>query len=101
MTEFQSRWLLDDVFVLDSTVHGYNILPENIVPGPFKERVGVQLSNTLWEGHRRLVPPGQAQWALSFERFQHGADPVIWHAVIEERQVVAHAGVEEMHLLGD
>ncbi len=32
---------------------------------------------------------------------QHGTDAVVRHAVVEEGQVVAHAGVEEMHVLGD
>jgi predicted TIM-barrel fold metal-dependent hydrolase len=74
-TTSRTRWFLDDVFVLDSTVHGYNTLPDNHVPGPYKEQVAVQLSNTLWEGHRRLVPANQPQWALSHERFQRAADP--------------------------
>jgi predicted TIM-barrel fold metal-dependent hydrolase len=87
MTDTQKRWDLDDVFVLDSTVHGYNTLPDNIMPGIYKERVGVQLSNTLWEGHRRLVPANEPRWALSYDRFQHGADPdLLGRALFAESQ---------------
>jgi len=87
MTDTQSRWPLDDVFVLDSTVHGYNNLPENIMPGRFHETVGVQLANTLWMGHSRLVPPNEPQWALPFDRFQRACDPdLLGRALFAESQ---------------
>ncbi|GAA5078150.1 hypothetical protein HNP84_009597 [Thermocatellispora tengchongensis] len=66
---------LQDVFVLDSTVHGYNTVPDNYVPGPYRERVAEQLSNTLYAGHRAILPDGDPKWTLSRERFQRGADP--------------------------
>jgi|HubBroStandDraft_6_1064221.scaffolds.fasta_scaffold44825_4 predicted TIM-barrel fold metal-dependent hydrolase len=66
---------LEDVFVLDSTVHGYNTRPDNYVPGPFKERVAAQLSDTLFRGHRGIVPGGDQRYVLDRERFQNGADP--------------------------
>src|SRR5204863_398140 len=59
-----ARWPLDDVFVIDSTIHGYNTLPENYTPGPFIDRVARQLSDTLYAGHSRLIPDGDPRWAL-------------------------------------
>jgi uncharacterized protein len=76
---------LEDVFVLDSTVHGYNTVPDNYVPGPYRERVAEQLSNTLYGGHRSILPDGDPKWALSKERFQRGADPeLLGTALFEE-----------------
>lgn len=87
MTDTRPRWPLDDVFILDSTVHGYNTLPENLVPSRFKERVGAQLANVLWEGHRRLIPPNEPQWALPLERFRRGHDPdLLGRALFAESQ---------------
>jgi hypothetical protein len=39
---------LEDVFVLDSTVHGCNTLEDNFVPDPYRERVAETLSNMLY-----------------------------------------------------
>ncbi|EIF31661.1 putative TIM-barrel fold metal-dependent hydrolase [Burkholderia sp. Ch1-1] len=75
MQDAQPRWPLDDVFVIDSTVHGYNTTLENHVDGIFKERVAIQLSDTLYAGHSKLIPDGDPKWALSRERFRHAADP--------------------------
>ena len=88
MTSIPSnRWHLDDVFIVDSTVHGYNTLPENHVEGRFKERVALQLSETLYQGHSKLIPDGDSKWALSREAFRHAADPeLIGHALFAESQ---------------
>jgi len=64
MIDTQTCWPLDDVFVLDSTVHGFNMLPENLVPSRFKERVGGQLNNAVWEVHQRQILPNEPQWKL-------------------------------------
>jgi predicted TIM-barrel fold metal-dependent hydrolase len=81
------RWHLDDVFVIDSTVHGYNVQPDNNVPGPYKERVAEQLASTLWFGHSKLLPGNDARWALDFESFLRGADPeLMGHALFGESQ---------------
>lgn len=66
---------LEDVFVLDSTVHGYNMRPDNYVPGPFRDRVAAQLARTLFQGHIGIVPRGDKRYVLDWERFQNGADP--------------------------
>lgn len=68
------RWPLDDVFILDSTVHAYNTAEHNQVPGPFKQRVAGMLSDTLWRGHSQLLPDGDPRWALDRERFMRGMD---------------------------
>ena len=82
-----SRWPLDDVFVLDSTVHGFNMLPENLVPSRFMERVGGQLNKAVWAAHQRQIPPNQPQWALPLERFQRGHDPdLLGRALFAESQ---------------
>ena len=87
MNESSNRWHLDDVFIIDSTVHGYNTLPENHVDGKFKERVAIQLSDTLFAGHSKLIPDGNPKWALSRERFRHAADPdLLGHALFAESQ---------------
>jgi predicted TIM-barrel fold metal-dependent hydrolase len=83
----QNRWPLDDVFVIDSTIHGYNVRPENFVPGPYKERVAEQLSNTLWQGHSKLLPGNEPKWSLDFESFQYGDDAeLLGHALFAESQ---------------
>jgi predicted TIM-barrel fold metal-dependent hydrolase len=66
---------LRDVFVLDSTVHGYNTLEENFVDSPYKERVAAQLAETLYLGHRSVDPGGDGRYLLDRERFRRGADP--------------------------
>jgi predicted TIM-barrel fold metal-dependent hydrolase len=71
---FEPRWALDDVFILDSTVHAYNTRDDNYVEGPFKMRVAAQLTDTLWRGHSQLLPDGDPRWALSYERFKRGMD---------------------------
>jgi len=66
---------LKDVFVLDSTVHGYNLHPDNYVDGPYRERVAAQLSETLYRGHVSIVPDGNERWILGpKERFFRGND---------------------------
>ena len=82
----QKRWPLDDVFIIDSTVHGYNTVPDNFVPGPFKERVAEQLSNTLYTGHSKLIPDGDPKWALPLERFQRPDPDLMGHALFGESQ---------------
>ncbi|MFM0277747.1 amidohydrolase family protein [Paraburkholderia sediminicola] len=87
MQSNQNRWPLDDIFVIDSTVHGYNTRPENHVEGKFKERVAIQLSDTLYAGHSKLVPDGDMKWVLPLERFRHAADPdLIGNALFGESQ---------------
>lgn len=66
---------LEDVFVLDSTVHGYNTTRENYTPGPYRDRVAGQLSRMLLDGHQNLLPDGDPKWAMTAERFRRGADP--------------------------
>ena len=44
---------------------------------------------------QRLAPVPEAELA------QHGGDPLIGDAAVEQRQVVANAGAEEMDVLGD
>lgn len=81
------RWPLDDVFILDSTVHAYNTRDDNLVEGPFRERVGTQLSETLWKGHSLLLPDGDPKWALDRERFKRGMDAqTLAHALFAESQ---------------
>lgn len=70
----QPRWPLDDVFILDSTVHAFNPSEDNHVEGPFKQRIAAQLSETLWRGHTQLLPDGNPKWALSEERFKRPMD---------------------------
>lgn len=67
---------LKDVFVLDSTVHGYNTTPANYVDSPYRDRVAAQLADTLYNAHRMMVPDGNVdRWTLPKDRFQHGHDP--------------------------
>ncbi|HTF49735.1 MAG TPA: amidohydrolase family protein [Pseudonocardia sp.] len=76
---------LEDVFVLDSTVHGYNTLEDNFVPGPYRERVAETLSNMLYGGHANIVPDGDPKWLLPRERFRRGHDPeLLGRALFEE-----------------
>jgi predicted TIM-barrel fold metal-dependent hydrolase len=87
MQATQNRWPLDDVFIIDSTIHGYNTLPQNHVDGPYKQRVAEQLSQTLWQGHSKLIPDGNPKWALPFDRFQKAADPeLLGRALFAESQ---------------
>ena len=84
MTEHAPREL-EDVFVLDSTVHGYNTREDNFADGPWKQRVAAQLADTLWAGHVSVVPGGDRRWLLSRERFRNGADPeLLAHALFAE-----------------
>ena len=81
------RWTLDDVFILDSTVHAYNTRDDNHVEGPFKQRIAAQLSDTLWRGHSQLLPDGDPRWALDYERFKRGMDAdTLAHALFAESQ---------------
>jgi predicted TIM-barrel fold metal-dependent hydrolase len=66
---------LEDVFVLDSTVHGYNTRVDNYTPGPYRDRVAGQLADTLYNGHRMLVPGGDQRYVLDRDRFRNGHDP--------------------------
>ena len=76
---------LEDVFVLDSTVHGYNTLEDNFVESPYKERVAAQLAETLYKGHTAVIPNGDRRYLLDRERFRHGADPdLLGHALFAE-----------------
>ncbi|HWK43699.1 MAG TPA: amidohydrolase family protein [Stellaceae bacterium] len=83
----QNRWPLDDVFIIDSTVHGYNTRPDNYVEGRFKDRVARQLSDTLYAGHSKLVPDGDPKWVLPLERFRLADDPdLIGRSLFAESQ---------------
>src|ERR1700678_2025587 len=75
MTAVRTARPLEDVFVIDSTVHGYNFRADNFVPGPYKERIAAQLTETLWGGHIGSVPFGDRRYVLSRERFENGHDP--------------------------
>jgi uncharacterized protein len=78
MSELQSyheHRELEDVFVLDSTVHGYNFRDENHVAGPFRERVARHLTETLWAGHVGSPPFGDTRYLLDRARFECGNDP--------------------------
>ena len=75
MTAVHTARPLEDVFVIDSTVHGYNFRADNFVPGPYKERVAAQLTETLWGGHVGNVPFGDKRYVLSRERFENGHNP--------------------------
>jgi predicted TIM-barrel fold metal-dependent hydrolase len=75
MTAVRTARPLEDVFVIDSTVHGYNFRADNFVPGPYKERIAAQLTETLWGGHIGSVPFGDKRYVLSRERFENGHDP--------------------------
>ena len=46
MASQANRWFLDDVFIIDSTVHGYNTLPGN----PVEHRAAQGIPVTM---HRR------------------------------------------------
>jgi len=76
---------LEDVFVLDSTVHGYNTREDNFVEGPYKQRVAENLANTLFAGHQSVVPNGDRRWLMERDRFRNGADPdLLGHALFAE-----------------
>jgi predicted TIM-barrel fold metal-dependent hydrolase len=75
MQKADTEQALKDTFILDSTVHGYNFRADNMVPGPFKERIAVQLAETLWRGHVNSAPNGDQRYVLSRERFLDMADP--------------------------
>jgi len=75
MTATQPQRPLEDVFVIDSTVHGYNFRSDNFVPGPYKERIAAQLAETLWGGHIGSVPLGDKRYILSREQFENGHNP--------------------------
>ena len=80
-----SHQSLQDVFVLDSTVHGYNTRVDNYVDSPYKDRVAAMLSDTLWKGHRAVVPFGDERYLLEREQFRNGADPhLLAHALFAE-----------------
>ena len=82
-----SRWHLDDVFIVYSTVHGCNTLPENHVGGQCKDRVALQLSETLYQSHWKMIPDGDSKWALPCDAFRHAADPdLMGYALFGESQ---------------
>lgn len=85
--DMNPRWPLDDLFVIDSTVHGYNVQPANHVDGRFRKTVAEQLSETLYVGHSKLIPDGDPKWALTRQEFLHAADPnLLGHALFAESQ---------------
>lgn len=76
---------LEDVFVIDSTVHGYNTRPDNFVDSPYRDRVAAMLSETLWKGHCAVVPFGDERYLLEREAFRSGHDPdLLGHALFAE-----------------
>lgn len=77
---------LDDVFVIDAVVHGYNFAPENQ-----KHPIAQQLADLLYHGvHVGFSPRGEAKWLLDYDRFVRGNDPdLLSNALFAESQTDA------------
>jgi predicted TIM-barrel fold metal-dependent hydrolase len=76
---------LDDVWVMDSTVHAYSLKPENSTAGEVSQR----LADALYHGlHRGFSPRGQDEYLLDEGRFMSGPHPhLLAHALFAESQV--------------
>ena len=75
--------MIDDAFVIDAVVHGYNLSPENQL-----SPAAAELAAALYYGvHRGFSPRGQEQWILDAQRFFHGHNPdLLAHALFAESQ---------------
>jgi predicted TIM-barrel fold metal-dependent hydrolase len=75
--------MIDDAFVIDAVVHGYNLSPENQ-----RSPAAAELAAALYYGvHRGFSPRGQEQWILDEHRFLYGHNPdQLAHALFAESQ---------------
>lgn len=78
---------LDDVWVLDSTVHAYNLAPENQV----NREVAQQLADALYHGMQKgFSPRGRPEYILDQARYMGGANlELLAHALFAESQTDA------------
>lgn len=67
--------MLDDKFVIDSTVHGYHLGADNLVEGPLRDHVAAEAAASVYNAHLAFQPRGEDSWLLPEERFNNAHDP--------------------------
>jgi predicted TIM-barrel fold metal-dependent hydrolase len=78
--------MIDDAFVIDAVVHGYNLSKENEGRGAIP---GITAA-MVYGFHRSMSPRSQPQYILDQHRFMHGCDPdLLAHALFAESRTDA------------